>query len=140
MDTTLPLHDPLSGVVVVLLADFLRQHQGWGWMRLVAGATPYKQVPGLTMAKVMGSGHGGGFSLRPSATHQGLICTFTHLDLALDFLQSSSVQATAVAHVNAGLGSCRCNRPEAIGTSKLGKPARRNLGANMNRRRGLLRS
>ena len=93
MDTPLPLNDPLSGVVVVLLADFLRQHQGWGWMRLVAGATPYKQVPGLTMAKVMGSGHGGGFSLRPSATHQGLICTFTHLDLALDFLQSPSVQA-----------------------------------------------
>jgi spheroidene monooxygenase len=93
MDTPLPLNDPLSGVVVVLLADFLRQHQGWGWMRLVAGATPYKQVPGRTMAKVMGSGHGGGFSLRPSATHQGLICTFTHLDLALDFLQSPSVQA-----------------------------------------------
>ncbi len=93
MDTTTALHDPLSGVVVVLLADFLRQHQGWGWMRLVAGANPYKSVPGLTMAKVMGSGHGGGFSLRPSATHQGLICTFTHLDLALDFLHSPVVQA-----------------------------------------------
>ena len=62
-------------------------------MRLVAGATPYKNVPGLTMAKVMGSGHGGGFSLRPSATHQGLICTFTQLDLALEFLQSPAVQA-----------------------------------------------
>jgi hypothetical protein len=79
------LHDPLSGVVVVLLADFLRQHQGWGWLRLVAGPTPYKEVPGLTMAKVMGSGHGGGFSLRPSATHQGLICTFSHLDWAKNF-------------------------------------------------------
>jgi spheroidene monooxygenase len=45
------------------------------------------------MVKVMGSGHGGGFSLRPSATHQGLICTFTHLDLALQFLDSPAVQA-----------------------------------------------
>jgi spheroidene monooxygenase len=71
----------------------LRQHQGWGWLRLVAGATPYKDVPGLTMVKVMGSGHGGGFSLRPSATHQGLICTFSHLDLALKFLDSPAVQA-----------------------------------------------
>ena len=78
---------------MVLLADFLRQHQGWGWLRLVAGATPYKDVPGLTMVKVMGSGHGGGFSLRPSATHQGLICTFSHLDLALRFLDSPFVQA-----------------------------------------------
>jgi spheroidene monooxygenase len=93
MEANVPVHDPLSGVVVVLLADFLRQHQGWGWLRLVAGATPYKDVPGLTTVKVMGSGHGGGFSLRPSATHQGLICTFSHLDLALKFLDSPSVQA-----------------------------------------------
>ncbi len=93
MDIIQQVHDPLSGVVVVLLVDFLRQHQGWGWLRLVAGATPYKEVPGLTMLKVMGSGHGGGFSLRPSATHQGLICTFSHLDLALKFLDSPWVQA-----------------------------------------------
>jgi len=93
MEALSPLRDPLSGVVVVLLADFLRQHQGWGWLRLVAGATPYKDVPGLTMAKVMGSGHAGGFSLRPSATHQGLICTFTHLDLAERFLASPAVLA-----------------------------------------------
>jgi spheroidene monooxygenase len=93
MEITPPLQDALSGVVVVVLADFVRQHQGWGWMRLVAGATPYKNVPGLTMVKVMGSGHGGGFSLRPSATHQGLICTFTQLDLALEFLQSPAVLA-----------------------------------------------
>ena len=93
MDAIAPLHDPLSGVVVVVLVDFLRQHQGWGWLRLVAGASPYKDVPGLTTVKVMGSGHGGGFSLRPSATHQGLICTFSHLDLALKFLSSSLVQA-----------------------------------------------
>ena len=93
MDALPPVHDPLSGVVVVVLVDFLRQHQGWGWLRLVAGATPYKEVPGLTMAKVMGSGHGGGFSLRPSATHQALICTFSHLDLALKFLDSTAVQS-----------------------------------------------
>jgi spheroidene monooxygenase len=93
MDAIEPLHDPLSGVVVVVLVDFLRKHQGWGWLRLVAGATPYKDVPGLTMVKVMGSGHGGGFSLRPSATHQGLICTFSHLDLAQKFLESPALQA-----------------------------------------------
>ena len=93
MDDLPALHDPLSGVVVVLLVDFLRQHQGWGWLRLVAGAMPYKDVPGLTMVKVMGSGHGGGFSLRPSATHQGLICTFSHIDLALKFLDRPAVQA-----------------------------------------------
>ncbi|MBU3648152.1 MAG: hypothetical protein FGM56_08770 [Limnohabitans sp.] len=84
---------PLSGVVVVVLVDFLRQHRGWGWLRLVAGGAPYKNVPGMTSVKVMGSGHQGGFSLRPSPSHQGLICTFTHADLALKFLDSAWVQA-----------------------------------------------
>jgi len=93
MEASAPLHDPLSGVVVVLLADFLRQHQGWGWLRLVAGPTPYKDVPGLTMAKVMGSGHGGGFSLRPSASPKRLICTFSHLDWEQIFLESPAIEA-----------------------------------------------
>lgn len=93
MDTPTSPNDALSGVVLVLLADFLRQHQGWGWLRLVAGAAPYREVPGLTSVKVMGSGRGGGFGLRPSATHQGLICTFSHLDLALQFLNSPAAQA-----------------------------------------------
>ncbi len=131
MEAIAPLHDPLSGVVVVLLVDFLRQHQGWGWLRLVAGATPYKDVPGLTMVKVMGSGHGGGFSLRPSATHQGLICTFSHLDLALKFLDSPAVQAyrsrarefwTGVLSVQSARGhwdkqAWQASTPEALGVS-----------------------
>ncbi|MCE2781088.1 hypothetical protein [Limnohabitans sp.] len=130
MEASPTLHDPLSGVVVVLLADFLRQHQGWGWLRLVAGATPYKDVPGLTMVKVMGSGHGGGFSLRPSATHQGLICNFSHLDLALQFLDSSAVQAyrsrarecwTGVLSVQSARGhwdkqAWQTSSPEALGS------------------------
>jgi spheroidene monooxygenase len=132
MEASATLHDPLSGVVVVLLADFLRQHQGWGWLRLVAGSTPYKDVPGLTMVKVMGSGHGGGFSLRPSATHQGLICTFSHLDLAIQFLDSPAVQAyrsrarecwTGVMSVQSARGhwdkqAWQATSPEALGQHK----------------------
>jgi hypothetical protein len=125
------IHDTLSGVVVVVVADLLRQHQGWGWLRLVAGAGAYKDVPGLTMAKVMGSGHGGGFSLRPSPTHQGLICTFSHLDFALAFLDSPAVQAyrnrarecwTGVMAVQSGRGhwdkqAWGASSPEALGNS-----------------------
>ncbi len=80
-------------VVVVLLVDFLKSHRGWGWMRLVAGPGAYKPVPGLLGAKVMGSGHEGGFTLRPSATHQGLICRFDRADAAMDFLHGEQVQA-----------------------------------------------
>ena len=93
MDTLLAHPEPIACVVVVLLVDLLKLHRRWGWMRLVAGPAAYKDVPGLMGAKVMGSGHGGGFTLRPSATHQGLICRFESADTALDFLHGEQVQA-----------------------------------------------
>lgn len=134
MDANTTHLEPHSGVVVVLLADFLRQHQAWSWLRLVAGATPYKDVPGLTMVKVMGSGHGGGFSLRPSATHQGLICTFSHLDLALRFLEGPAVQSyrsrarecwTGVMSVQSAKGlwdkqAWQASSPESLGSRSKG--------------------
>lgn len=83
----------LSGVVVVVLVNYLRPHQGWGWMRLMQGPGALRDVPGLAFAKVMGSGHGGGFGLRPSATHQGLIALFDHADQATAFLQGDTVAA-----------------------------------------------
>ncbi len=83
----------VAGTVVVVLADYERQHQAWGWLRLAQGAGALKDTPGLRFAKVMGSGHGGGFSLRPSASHQGLITVFEHPGQAHDFLQSAYVAA-----------------------------------------------
>jgi len=87
------LQAPLTGVVLVVLVDYLRQHQGWGWMRLIAGASAFRQVPGLRFVKVMGSGQGGGFSLRPSPSHQGLICNFASWSEAAQFLQSPLVKS-----------------------------------------------
>ena len=36
----------LSGVVVVVLVNYLREHQGWGWMRLMQGPGALKETPG----------------------------------------------------------------------------------------------
>lgn len=83
----------LSGVVVVLLVDYLTQHRAWGWMRLIQGAATLKDVPGLLFAKVMGSGHGGGFGLRPSGSHQGLICLFEDEQKAAEFCYGPYVSA-----------------------------------------------
>ena len=87
-----PLSMAVSGVVVVVLVDFLRAHQGWGWMRLVQGASAFKDTPGLLFTKVMGSGHEGGFGLRPSSTHQGLLCVFDSVRHAEGFMAGVSVQ------------------------------------------------
>ena len=94
MDTSPGNVEPAASVLVVLLVDFLASNKGWGWLRLVAGPSAYRSVPGLLSAKVMGSGHGGGFTtLRPSATHQGLLCRFKDADAAMEFLHGEQVQA-----------------------------------------------
>ncbi|RFO97023.1 hypothetical protein DIC66_11090 [Rhodoferax lacus] len=83
----------LSGVVVVLLLDFAAQHRAWGWLRLAQGSAGFKGVPGLRFTKIMGSGHGGGFGLRPSATHQGLVFVLDDQTSAQAFCSSTELQA-----------------------------------------------
>ncbi len=93
MDMAQPDLITLSGVVVVVLVNTLREHKTWTWMRLVQGPSALKGTPGLMFAKVMGCGHEGGFGLRPSATHQGLIAIFDHADQARAFLAGPVVAA-----------------------------------------------
>ena len=81
-----------TGVVAVVLVDYLRQHQAWGWARLARGPSAFRDVPGMLFAKVMGSGHDGGFSLRPSTSHQGLICLLRTAHEARAFLDAALVR------------------------------------------------
>ena len=83
----------LSGVVAVVLVNVQRQHQTWAWMRLVQGTSALKEIPGLIFSKVMGSGAGGGFGLRPSPSHQGLVTLFDHADTARAFLAGPAIEA-----------------------------------------------
>lgn len=81
----------LQGVVAMVLVDLKSTQSAWGWMRVVRGATALNHE-GLLFAKVMGSGHDGGFSLRPSATHQGLLCLFDCVSNADKFFNSDWVR------------------------------------------------
>jgi spheroidene monooxygenase len=47
----------------------------------------------LQFSKIMGSGHGGGFGLRPSASHQGLVLLFDSLHSARAFCVSQPLLA-----------------------------------------------
>jgi spheroidene monooxygenase len=93
MAATLPGLVTLTGVAAVMLVNVRRQHQTWAWMRLVQGPAALRDTPGLMFSKVMGSGAGGGFGLRPSATHQGVITLFDHADQARAFLAGPTVGA-----------------------------------------------
>ena len=83
----------LSGVVVVVLINYLDAHRRWGWLRLMQGGSGLKGTPGLLFGKVMGSGSQGGFSLRPSSSHQGIVALFDQAENALAFLKGPIVAA-----------------------------------------------
>lgn len=81
----------LQGVVAMVLVDLKSAQSPWGWMRVVRGSSALHHE-GLLFSKVMGSGHDGGFSLRPSATHQGLLCLFDCVNNAEQFFNSDWVK------------------------------------------------
>ena len=78
-------------VTVLLLADIAAASRLWGWSRIALGARPLRNVPGLRLAKALGSGHDGGFGLRPSASRQGLFAVFGSQADADAFLQTSPI-------------------------------------------------
>jgi hypothetical protein len=78
-------------VVVVLLADIVSRHRLWGWSRIVQRDAPLRTVPGLRFAKALGSGHEGGFGLRPSGSRQGLVANFSSLAHAEHFVAQSPI-------------------------------------------------
>jgi hypothetical protein len=92
MKTTPDSAAPVSGVAVVVLSNLQRQHQSWAWLRMAQGPGALRGLPGLLFGKVMGSGAGGGFGLRPSASHQSLVALFDHVDHARAFLAGPLVQ------------------------------------------------
>lgn len=104
MPPTAPLQAPatessqtqaVGTVAVFLLADIAPKHRLWGYARFVIGRFAMRHVPGLVMSKVMGSGDGGGFGLKPSSSRQALFCLFTDEDSADTFLKSTIAQAYA---------------------------------------------
>jgi hypothetical protein len=77
--------------VVLLLAEIPPAARPWGYARFLFGRYLLARVPGLRFARVLGSGHDGGFGLRPSVSRQGLLCAFADGERARAFLDSPFV-------------------------------------------------
>lgn len=76
---------PVAALVLIDATSIL-----WAWARLVKGRRALRGTPGLLFSKVLGSGHEGGFGLKPSASRGGLFCVFDGEAAARSFLDSSS--------------------------------------------------
>lgn len=83
-------------VLLLLLLQWWPEHVPWGLGRLVLRGRAIGAAPGMRFARVLGSGHDGGFGLRPSLQRQGLVAFFDDLGPALAF-----------ARGNAGVQRCR---------------------------------
>jgi hypothetical protein len=77
--------------VVLLLADIAPAWRAWGWWRIARGGQGFKGIPGLRFAKALGTGHEGGFGLRPSASRQGFFLMFDDEAAADAFLAPHAV-------------------------------------------------
>jgi len=89
-----------GAVAVMVLIQVKPSARLWGFLRFILGRLPLRHVPGLMFSKVLGSGHDGGFGLKPSATRQGLFCVFNTEANADAFLNDPAVirQYRARAH------------------------------------------
>jgi hypothetical protein len=85
-DATLPATGLATLSVVLLLADIAASARLWGWSRLVRGPRALHGERGLRFAKLLGSGHQGGFGLRPSASLQAVFAVFDDDACATEFL------------------------------------------------------
>lgn len=81
-------------VAVLLLADIAPASRLWGWSNMVRGPRALRGTPGLRFAKLLGSGLGGGFGLRPSLSRQGLFAVFSNAAAADAFADDSALVAT----------------------------------------------
>ena len=88
----------LPAVAVFVLVKVRPSAVPWLFSRLVRGPGALREVPGLRFARVLGSGHGGGFVLRPGFDHGGLFLLFDDEPQAEAFVARSSVMAAYRAH------------------------------------------
>jgi hypothetical protein len=85
-------------VAVLLLADSAPGSRLWGWSRVIRGEAALRAEPGLLFARALGSGHEGGFGLKPSLSRHGLFAVFDGQPAAEAFLDRSPRVAAYRAH------------------------------------------
>lgn len=87
--STLGREDP--GVAVLLMFRLRPESVPWALWRLARGARGLGRVSGLRFARVLGSGQGGGFGLKPGLDCQGLFAFFDTVAQAQAFIAAAPI-------------------------------------------------
>jgi spheroidene monooxygenase len=78
-------------VALMVLVELQSSAKISGFLRLMFARLWLWSTPGLKFYKHMGSGKNGGFSFRPSTSHQALFCIFSDLLSVENFYRSSKL-------------------------------------------------
>lgn len=70
----------------------------WALKQMQAAKKPLSHIPGLQFFKLLGSGHGNGFSLKPDFSTFSLLCGWENLQAARSFFDASSMFASFEDH------------------------------------------
>jgi spheroidene monooxygenase len=92
------MNPPSEVTSILLLARWRRAAVAWGLSRLVLGALIPSRAPGLLWRRILGSGHEGGFGLRPGWDRLGQLAVFESREKALIWLQESQEVQRWQAH------------------------------------------
>jgi hypothetical protein len=128
--STLGGDDP--GVAALLMFRLRPTAVPWALWRLARGASGLGAVPGMRFARVLGSGQGGGFGLRPGLDCQGVFALFDTLEQAQHFTTESRVaqaygrraleQFSVVLQATSARGSWAGHRMAAGASAEPGGP------------------
>ncbi|NDK54468.1 spheroidene monooxygenase [Pontibacter fetidus] len=86
-----PTIAPTSTLTTLTLFGIKNGHMRWGLAQMGTSGPELQKVPGLVFYKLLGSGHGKGFSIKPNFYRYGLICTWQSEQAATDFFERSEL-------------------------------------------------
>ncbi|MFT2007553.1 spheroidene monooxygenase [Pontibacter sp. 13R65] len=95
MLTTVP-----ARLTTLTLFGLRKGHRRWGLSQMGTSVGPLNNVPGLLFYKLLGSGVGKGFSLKPNFDRYGLMCTWSSQTAADDFFRNSALMQEYGQHTD----------------------------------------
>lgn len=84
-----PVNPTAPRLTTLTLFGIKEGHLRWGLAQMGTSGPQLDKVPGLVFYKLLGSGHGKGFSIKPNFRRYGMLCSWQNEAAADDFLNSS---------------------------------------------------
>ncbi|NEM98838.1 spheroidene monooxygenase [Pontibacter burrus] len=78
-------------LTTLTLFGIKKGHMRWGLAQMGTSGSELAKIPGLLFYKLLGSGRGRGFSIKPNFYRYGLICTWESEFAAEDFFNNSGL-------------------------------------------------